>query len=294
MKSSSFDNLAKLAVVKEYGAAFRKATGVSLIIVPADQPHQPFGREQNLFCGLIFQTPGGCRACSQTERQVLRQAAQKETAQQFHCFAGLTVVAVPVMVAGRHSATLVSGQVLRREPSPRDFALISKMLGDGLNASVVKKVRQAYFAIPVVTAERFQSIVKLLTLFAQQLGEIASRQALATAAVEPQPVVLAKEFLKSHADQDPTLAEVAQQAHVSSFYLCKLFKKTTGMTFTEYLARLRVEKAKTLLLNPMARVSEVVFAAGFGSIPQFNSLFKRYVGMPPRQYRHTMHTRLNP
>lgn len=294
MKPGPFDKLTKLAVVKEYGVAFRKATGVSLVMVPADKTYQAFGREQNPFCELIFRTPGGCRACSQTEVQVLRQAALKETAQQFHCFTGLTVVAVPIMTEGRHIATLLSGQVLRREPSPHDFALILKMLGDDLNANTIKKVRQAYFATPVVTAERFQSIVKLLTLFAQQLTEIANRQVLATAPAEPQPVVLAKEFLKSHADQETTLAQVAQQAHVSSFYLCKLFKKATGMTFTEYLARLRVEKAKTLLLNPMVRISEIVYAAGFGSIPQFNSLFKRYVGMPPRKYRHTMHTRLNP
>ena len=97
--------------------------------------------------------------------------------------------------------------------------------------------------------------------------------------------MLAKEFLQNHAHRGTTLAEVAQQAHVSPFYFCKLFKKSTGMTFTEFLARIRIEKAKSLLMDPLTRVSEVVYAAGFGSIPQFNSLFKRYVGMPPRQYR---------
>jgi AraC-like DNA-binding protein len=38
------------------------------------------------------------------------------------------------------------------------------------------------------------------------------------------------------------------------------------------------------------RISEVVFAAGFGSIPRFNSVFKRYVGMPPTEYRATLRT----
>jgi len=215
----------------------------------------------------------------------LRRAALRGTAQQLHCFAGLTVVAVPVTVEGNHLATLLSGQVLRRDPSTRDFTLVIKMLGADLNANTVRKTRQAYFATPVVTAERFQSIVQLLIMFARQLGETASHQALAPAPTEPRPVVLAKEFLHAHAGRGLTLAQVAQQAHVSPFYFCKLFKKTTGMTFTEYLARLRIEKAKTLLLDPLARVSEIVYAAGFGSIPQFNSVFKRYVGMPPRQYR---------
>jgi len=285
MKLGSFEELEKLPVLEEYSVAFRRATGVSLALVPPDKPHKAFGRWQNVFCELISQTPGGCKACAQAEMSALRRAALRGTAQQLHCFAGLTVVAVPVTVEGNHLATLLSGQVLRRDPSTRDFTLVIKMLGADLNANTVRKTRQAYFATPVVTAERFQSIVQLLIMFARQLGETASHQALAPAPTEPRPVVLAKEFLHAHAGRGLTLAQVAQQAHVSPFYFCKLFKKTTGMTFTEYLARLRIEKAKTLLLDPLARVSEIVYAAGFGSIPQFNSVFKRYVGMPPRQYR---------
>ncbi|MBU6402667.1 MAG: helix-turn-helix transcriptional regulator, partial [Verrucomicrobia bacterium] len=79
---------------------------------------------------------------------------------------------------------------------------------------------------------------------------------------------------------------------VSRFYFCKLFKKATGMTLTEYVARVRIEKAKTLLVDPSLRISEVVFAAGFGSIPRFNSVFKRYVGMPPTEYRAALRSQL--
>ena len=60
------------------------------------------------------------------------------------------------------------------------------------------------------------------------------------------------------------------------------------MTLTEYVARVRVDKAKALLVNSSARVTEVVYAAGFGSIPRFNSVFKRCVGMPPTEYRETL------
>jgi transcriptional regulator GlxA family with amidase domain len=64
-----------------------------------------------------------------------------------------------------------------------------------------------------------------------------------------------------------------------------MFKKATGMTLTEYVALVRVEKAKALLVDVSMRISEVVFAAGFGSIPRFNSVFKRHVGMSPTEYR---------
>jgi AraC-like DNA-binding protein len=72
---------------------------------------------------------------------------------------------------------------------------------------------------------------------------------------------------------------------MSSYYFCKTFKKVTGLNFTNYLARLRIEKAKELLLNPNARVSEIVFEVGFRSITHFNRIFKRHVGKSPTEYR---------
>ena len=293
VRTVSFNDLVRLPVARDYEAAFRKATGVSLMIVPPDgQRRGAVGGGQNPFCALVSQTPEGCRACAETESVTLQRAVLKQVSQQV-CYAGLTIMAVPVLIGGQHVATLLSGQVLRREPTQRDFAMVAKMLGDGLSVGTEKKARQAYFATPIVTAKRFQAIVELLTVFAQQLAESATRHIIALSSDEPRPVALAKEFVQAHAEEELTLAQVAQCAHVSGYYFCKLFKKTTGMTLTEYIARVRIEKAKTLLLDPLVRVSEVVYAAGFGSIPQFNSLFKRYVGMAPGQYRSTVRTDLS-
>jgi len=163
--------------------------------------------------------------------------------------------------------------------------MVAKMLGGGLIGEDEKKARQAYFDTPVVAPDRFQAIVELLSLFAQQLAESAGRHIMASRDDDPRPVALAKEFVNAHPDFELTLSQVAHQAHVSPFYLCKIFRKTTGMTLTEYIARVRVEKAKDLLGDPTLRISEVVYAAGFGSIPRFNAVFKRHVGMPPSEYR---------
>jgi AraC-like DNA-binding protein len=131
-----------------------------------------------------------------------------------------------------------------------------------------------------------------LNVFAQYLAEYASRQALASVAEEPAPVASAKQFIQTHAEEPLSLAQVVRHVNVSRFYFCKLFKKATGMTLTEYVSRVRIEKAKTLLMNRSLRISEIVFAAGFGSIPQFNSVFKRLVGIPPTEYRESL--RLSP
>jgi AraC-like DNA-binding protein len=287
MREVAFADLERLPVVKYYEAAFRKATGVSLKVMPPGDgcPHRLFGPEESAFCSLAARTPAGGAACLETETRIRRNAARRRALQQLHCYAGLTVVAVPVLSGGRHVATLLSGEVFRREPTQRDFTMVAKMLGNGGNGEWEKKLRKAYFETPVVTADRFQAILQLLNVFAQYLADIASRQAIACSEAEPHAVASAKQFVQSHAEEPIKLEQVVRHVKVSRFYFCKLFKKATGMTLTEYVARVRVEKAKTLLGDPSLRISEVVYAAGFGSIPRFNSVFKHFVGMPPTEYR---------
>jgi AraC-like DNA-binding protein/ligand-binding sensor protein len=287
MKALVFEDLARLPVVQFYETAFRKATGVSLKVVPRDgAPNgRYFGDCENDFCALIACTPEGCAACLEDEARAQQCVARKLSQQQVHCYAGLTVLGAPIFVEGRHVATLLSGQVFRREPTERDFLMVMKMLGREPDSDWGQKARKAYFETPVITADRVQAVVQILNVFAQYLGEMASRQAIACSEVEPDAVANAKQFVQEHVDDSITLEQVVQHVHVSRFYFCKLFKKATGMTLTEYVSRVRVEKAKALLGDPSRRISEVVFAAGFGSIPRFNSVFKRQVGMAPSEYR---------
>jgi AraC-like DNA-binding protein len=64
-----------------------------------------------------------------------------------------------------------------------------------------------------------------------------------------------------------------------------MFKKVTGVNFTDYVSRARIEKSKNLLLNPNLRVSEIAFEVGFQSLTHFNRVFRRLLGQSPTDYR---------
>jgi AraC-like DNA-binding protein/ligand-binding sensor protein len=290
MRPLTFEELRKLPVIDFYEASFRKATGIPIMVVAPGVPVQRLGLglDENAFCRLVAGSPAGCEACHEAQVKALAGAAQRRGPHQIACFAGLTDVAVPVIVGEIHIATMLSGQVLRREPTERDFAMIIQMVGRGNDRQWQKEARKAYFATPVVTTDRLQAIVQLLGMFADYLGEYATRQAVARSPAEPAAVTKAKEYVGAHLDGAIGLEQVVQHVGVSRFYFCKLFKKATGMTLTEYVSRVRLEKAKALLVDPSVRISEVAFAAGFGSIPQFNSVFKRYVGVAPTEYRESL------
>ncbi len=114
---------------------------------------------------------------------------------------------------------------------------------------------------------------------------MSNQLATESSSVDPPAVTRAKQFIARNQDNAICLATVAKAVNTSTFYFCKLFKRATGLTFTEYLARVRIEKAKTLLLDPNQRVSEVAYEVGFQSLTHFNRVFRGIVRQSPTSYR---------
>ncbi|WP_077325599.1 bifunctional transcriptional activator/DNA repair enzyme AdaA [Virgibacillus siamensis] len=81
------------------------------------------------------------------------------------------------------------------------------------------------------------------------------------------------------------LTEIAQKAGVSKFHLHRLFQNSTGETPHKYLERVRVRKAKELLVNTKRSVAAIAFQAGFQSISGFYNAFRRETGTAPNRYR---------
>ena len=133
--------------------------------------------------------------------------------------------------------------------------------------------------------DQYKGAVTLLAAFGLQLSELLSRLIIEDSHSEPDIVTRAKQYVCTHLDEKVNLEDVANRACVSTFYFCKIFKATTGMTLTEYVNRRRVEWAKRKLLNPQARVTEVAFDVGYQSLSQFNRSFLKYAGVSPSRYR---------
>jgi AraC-like DNA-binding protein len=121
--------------------------------------------------------------------------------------------------------------------------------------------------------------------FAQHLSLVSNELMIKQTSAEPPAVTKARAFISEHLGEELSLEPVARAAGMSSFYFCKVFKSATGVTFTDYVARARVEKTKQLLLNPHMRVSEAAYEAGFQSLSQFNRVFRRVEGQAPSACR---------
>ena len=128
--------------------------------------------------------------------------------------------------------------------------------------------------------------LRLLQTLAQ-LFALAPRHLEAGKAPVPEParVAAVKRFVGDHLAEPITTRQSAQAVGLTNSYFCRLFHESTGQTFHEYLATLRVEAAKGALARTLQPISEIAFAAGFQSIPDFNRVFKHKTQMTPSQYR---------
>ncbi|ASA23884.1 response regulator transcription factor [Paenibacillus donghaensis] len=91
------------------------------------------------------------------------------------------------------------------------------------------------------------------------------------------------EYIHTHYAEDITLELLASQLYISKNYLNQLFKKVTGETFTNYVIRVRIEKAKALLLDGSHLIYEVSEMVGYQNVPYFSTLFKKYCGVSPSE-----------
>ncbi len=245
-------------------------------------PHHGDPKE-NPFCVIMAQTNHSCSACIQLQ-QKLEEEAHFDP-KTLRCFAGFCDSAVPVRVGDNVIAFLQTGQILTSEPTSRQFSETTQTLLRFGSQVDLKRLEEAYFQSRVVTEKQYESIVSLLQIFAQHLSLLGKQLLLKREAAESPVIGRARAFIEERHSEPLSLEEVAKQVNISAYYFSRVFRKSIGMTFTEYLARLRVEKVKQLLLNPGKRVSEAAFEAGFQSLSQFNRVFLRIAGESPTTYR---------
>lgn len=102
---------------------------------------------------------------------------------------------------------------------------------------------------------------------------------------EPVEIWKSRKLIDEHSDTQLSLTKVAKAVNISPNHLSEKFKEVTGVNFVNYIARIRIGKARGLLHDPNLRVSEIAFAVGFQSLSQFNRVFKKRVGKSPTEYR---------
>lgn len=279
------DALGRSGMFQRYQRAYTEATAMPLALRSVATWKLPFRgqRNENGWCALMSAKSPTCAACLQVQEK-LAQGAMDGPA-TVTCVYGLCETAVPVKLGRQTIGFLQTGQVLRQKPTAAAF---KRALGTAAELGVKLEptaAKQAYFETPVVSRRKLDSFTGLLAEFADHLAVKSNQLSMQVANAEPPVITTAKQFIRTHFTEELTLGRISAAVHVSAFYFCKLFKQATGLTFTDFLSRQRIELAKNRLLNPHLRVSEIAFEVGFQSLTHFNRVFRKITGMSPTKFR---------
>lgn len=278
------EKLSQSHILRDYERAFSEATGLPLKFQTAGKKRAGMrGSEKaNPFCVSMAETEPGCRMCVDMQDQLSGDGSATRTAD---CIAGLTDSAVPVRVGEKVLGYLQTGQIALRQLTREDFRRVTDFLRKGGADVDWETLEEAYFGSRVISRKQYEAVVRLLEVFAQHLSIAAEQIATQQEHAEPPMVSRAREIIEARHGEELSLEDVARAVNTSTFHFCKMFKRATGMTFTEYLSVTRVARAKKLLANPQARISEVAFEAGFASLTHFNRMFRRITGQSPTDFR---------
>ena len=288
---SSYDqevmrHLSRSQIFKDYERAFSDATGLPLNIRAHNSwspAHHGKKMDQDSFASILAHFNKARAACLKAQTDASQEPGS--TVRTITWFAGFSESAVPVYAGGHILGFLETGEVMLRNPTKKHFGSVTRQLRAWGYKTDWKQLERAYFRSCVLLPDRYHAILELLKFFAQQLSVLINQMMLEKNDGEPALVLKAREYIDKHKTEKLSLADVAKATGASVFHFCKVFHKATGLTFTDYVARVRLEDARARLLNPNLRVSEIAYDVGFQSLTQFNRTFKRVLGQSPSESR---------
>jgi len=270
---------------RDYADAFTRVSGLPLSLhAPGMTPLVHYGgKHQNPFCRQLAKLDQWCTSSHTLQCELEKQALIEP--KTLKGFAGMCETAVPVRVDDKLIAFLQTGQILLDRPDQAQFDKIARQLVEWGASVDLKRLEEAFFNTRVLTRRQYESLIRLLTIFAKHLASSANTLLLAHVQAKAPMIEHARHYIHDHFGDKLSLVAVARTVNMSPSGFSRQFKQATGMNFVQYVALARVEEARDLLKNPHARISEIAFAVGFQSLSQFNRAFKQVIGQSPREYR---------
>lgn len=102
-----------------------------------------------------------------------------------------------------------------------------------------------------------------------------------------QIAVAVRKYVDENFSYELALSSLAELFHLNENYLSGLFKQHTGTPFSEYVTRLRLEKAASLLKENELKLTDIATLVGYSSSSYFSTAFKKHYGISPKEYRET-------
>ena len=252
---------------------FHNVTGLKISVLDADfQPVADADSTPQSFCSII-QSYDNCESCRKSDTVLLRQCAKSKKAEIRVCHAGLTDIALPIILNGATIGYVIMGQARETD----DYESIRHTLPAGADHS---RLQESYSSLVRYNRAQIESaartvVMLTISILAEDMIKLESEELSEKAA----------EYIEKNLCGDLSVKTLCSVLNVSKNLLYKSFNMKFGCTVTEYITNCRIESAKELLRTSQLSVGDIGEKVGITEEAYFCRLFKRKAGCTPLQYR---------
>ena len=234
------------------------------------------------FCRIIRTNEDAKEECMNCDRRACKTASGRHAPYTYRCHAGLTESIAPLYLGNIVIGYLLFGQVFSYPTHEEGWENIQKLCNSYHPDMDVLKA--AVFEQPLISEEYITSASHIVKAVASYL----CLERMVTLHQKDLSVQI-DEYISEHFTEDINAKHICEKFQIGKTYLYEIAKQNYGIGIAEHIRNLRIEKAKLLLIEKKEMpISEIAASCGYTDYNYFIVVFKRVIGIPPKQYRQSV------
>ncbi len=270
---------------------FNDFSGFIAIDKQLDQVLQPFMAHTNPYCMYLKSNRGVYGQCLALKKKIAEKSIKLQSPFYGICHAGVGEYIIPIDYQGNLLGVINVG-VFQIEADLATYLVRKVCKRSGLSEEVAKEL---YFQSLTQNPPSLKTITDTFAIIADYLGDIHSIIQSSNSGLKPgkkryyssEDSILAHilDYIKQNYREPLTVEEISNFCHCSESYVNHLFKKRVGINIKMYINKIRVEQARTQLVESGGKVAEIAYTVGFNDSNYFSRVFTELTGISPLEYR---------
>lgn len=245
------------------------------------------------FCNIAKSTEKGVKFCYQCKKLSMKKANSTNATFIGQCYLGMTEIIKPIYFNNSLLCLIyITNLTLKGDLENIKEKILKRATFTGIDSTLlIDKIKSCEIINPD-NLENFFDILDILEHIILHCD--IPYTTLSFKAFTPFPVENTKKhllinditkFITTNYAEEILLKDLAKLYFIDEQYLCKLFKKETGMGFIEFINKTRIANAKRLLINSDSKINSVAYQVGYSNTSHFNKIFKKLTGYTPKEFK---------
>lgn len=230
------------------------------------------------FCQIIRTDAHGHEECRKCDTRACAMAAKQHKTFTYQCHAGMTESIAPLFLGNILIGYLLFGHVFSYDSYEEGWKKISALCKS--YQIDMDALKEACYKQPIIKKDFIESASHIL----QAVASYLCMERMVSLHQQELPVQI-DEYISLHFTEDIDATMLCHEFQIGKTRLYEIVKQNYGIGLAEHIRNLRINKAKELLVQrPDMSLADIAFSCGFKDYNYFITVFKRVVGMPPKQY----------